>query len=207
MEEFRRASGFGEAMTLFDENPLPWVLEVTPQQPAGESIDTAAAGLTEWISAQDGVDFVQADFKWLQRLTRLLALGTRLPLVRRFAASLAAFYESSYVLLRPRNLLVALAIPVGLEGQVRPRSGLAIKHGIGCPNAPGTIDSDYRGELKVLMINLGSEPVSIGRGDRIAQLLIAPVARASSLATGGSLVLITVIAAVAVSHWPSASQI
>lgn len=72
-----------------------------------------------------------------------------------------------------------LAIPEGYEGQVRPRSGLALRHGIGMVNAPGTIDSDYRGEVKVLLINLGNEPVSIQRGDRIAQLVIAPVASAT----------------------------
>lgn len=72
----------------------------------------------------------------------------------------------------------ALAIPEGFEGQVRPRSGLAFRRGVGIINAPGTIDSDYRGELKVALINLGSQPVEIQRGDRIAQLIIAPVARA-----------------------------
>jgi dUTP pyrophosphatase len=76
---------------------------------------------------------------------------------------------------------LVLEIPQGYEGQVRPRSGLAIKHGLTVVNAPGTIDSDYRGELKVLLVNLGSDSVSIGRGDRIAQLLIAPVTRASFL--------------------------
>jgi dUTP pyrophosphatase len=74
---------------------------------------------------------------------------------------------------------LVLEIPEGYEGQVRPRSGLAIKAGLTVVNAPGTIDSDYRGELKVLLVNLGSEAVSIGRGDRIAQLLVAPVTRAS----------------------------
>ena len=77
----------------------------------------------------------------------------------------------------------AMALPSGYEAQIRPRSGLAVKHGIGIVNAPGTIDSDYRGELKVLMVNLGSEPVTIGRGDRIAQLLVAPVTRASFVET------------------------
>ena len=72
----------------------------------------------------------------------------------------------------------AIAIPQGYEGQVRPRSGLALKHGLSIPNAPGTIDSDYRGEVCVLVINLGGEPVRIAPGDRIAQLVIAPVARA-----------------------------
>lgn len=67
-----------------------------------------------------------------------------------------------------------LAIGNGYEGQVRPRSGLAIKHGLTVLNAPGTIDADYRGEVKVILINLGSEPVTIKRGDRIAQLVLAP---------------------------------
>jgi dUTP pyrophosphatase len=71
-----------------------------------------------------------------------------------------------------------LAIPEGYEGQVRPRSGLALRHGLTVLNAPGTIDADYRGEVQVLLINLGQEPVTIRPGDRIAQLVIAPVARA-----------------------------
>ena len=74
---------------------------------------------------------------------------------------------------------LALAIPDGYEVQVRPRSGLALKHGISVPNTPGTIDSDYRGELKVILINFGSEPFAIHRGDRVAQLVLAPVTRAS----------------------------
>ncbi len=74
---------------------------------------------------------------------------------------------------------LALAIPQGYEIQVRPRSGLALKHGITVPNAPGTIDSDYRGELKVILINLGSEPFVIVRGDRVAQLVLAPVVQAA----------------------------
>lgn len=73
----------------------------------------------------------------------------------------------------------ALAIPPGYEIQVRPRSGLALKHGITVPNTPGTIDSDYRGELKVLLINHGTEPFAIARGDRVAQLVLAPVVRAA----------------------------
>lgn len=72
---------------------------------------------------------------------------------------------------------LALAIPPGYEVQVRPRSGLALKHGITVPNTPGTIDSDYRGELKVILINHGPEPFVIRRGDRIAQLVLAPVTR------------------------------
>ncbi len=73
---------------------------------------------------------------------------------------------------------LALAIPPGYEIQVRPRSGLALKHGISVPNTPGTIDSDYRGELKVILINHGSQPFVIARGDRVAQLVLAPVTRA-----------------------------
>ncbi|HKR16185.1 dUTP diphosphatase [Rhizorhapis sp.] len=72
----------------------------------------------------------------------------------------------------------AVAIPHGYEIQVRPRSGLALKHGISVPNTPGTIDSDYRGELKIIMINHGSEPFPIRRGDRVAQIVPAPVQRA-----------------------------
>ena len=73
----------------------------------------------------------------------------------------------------------AVAIPPGYEIQVRPRSGLALKHGISVPNTPGTIDSDYRGELKVILINHGPEAFAIGRGDRIAQLVLAPVTQAA----------------------------
>lgn len=72
-----------------------------------------------------------------------------------------------------------IAIPEGFEVQVRPRSGLALKHGISVPNSPGTIDSDYRGELKVIVINHGSEPFPIRRGERIAQLVPAAVTQAS----------------------------
>ena len=73
----------------------------------------------------------------------------------------------------------SVAIPEGFEIQVRPRSGLALKHGITVPNTPGTIDSDYRGELKVILINHGAEAFAIARGDRIAQLVLAPVMRAA----------------------------
>ena len=72
----------------------------------------------------------------------------------------------------------AIAIPEGYEVQVRPRSGLALKHGITCLNTPGTIDHDYRGEVKVILANLGSEPFAIRRGERIAQLVPAPVLKA-----------------------------
>lgn len=85
------------------------------------------------------------------------------------------------ILLPGRRALVptglVFEIPEGFEGQVRPRSGLALKHGITCLNTPGTIDSDYRGEVKVLLINLGEEDFAVSRGLRIAQLVIAAVAR------------------------------
>lgn len=74
---------------------------------------------------------------------------------------------------------LAVAIPQGFEIQVRPRSGLALKHGITVPNTPGTIDSDYRGELKVILINLGNEAFAVQRGDRVAQLVLAPVVQAA----------------------------
>jgi dUTP pyrophosphatase len=73
---------------------------------------------------------------------------------------------------------IALAIPEGWEGQVRPRSGLAWRHGVTVLNSPGTIDSDYRGELQVPLVNLGQEPFTVSRGERIAQIVFAPVAAA-----------------------------
>lgn len=81
-----------------------------------------------------------------------------------------------------------LEIPEGLEGQIRPRSGLALRHGVTVANAPGTIDSDYRGEIAVALVNLSADPYTLRRGERIAQLIVAPVARvlleeASSLAS------------------------
>lgn len=92
------------------------------------------------------------------------------------------------VVLEPgRRMLIptgfCVALPPGYEGQVRPRSGLALRHGLTMLNTPGTIDSDYRGEIAVIAINLGHEPVTIGRGDRIAQLVIAPVVRARLVLT------------------------
>jgi len=73
---------------------------------------------------------------------------------------------------------ISIALPVGYEAQVRPRSGLAARHGISLLNAPGTIDSDYRGEVCMILINLGSEPFTVSRGDRVAQMIIAPVVQA-----------------------------
>ncbi len=84
------------------------------------------------------------------------------------------------VILQPgeRRLIptgLVLELPHGYEGQVRPRSGLALKHGVTVANAPGTIDSDYRGEVGVILIHLGDQPLTIERGDRVAQLMVAPV--------------------------------
>lgn len=90
---------------------------------------------------------------------------------------------SEPVVLKPgeRNLLAAgisIALPHGYEAQIRPRSGLALKHGLTCLNSPGTIDSDYRGEIKVILINHGNQDFTIARGERIAQMVIAPVIQA-----------------------------
>jgi dUTP pyrophosphatase len=74
---------------------------------------------------------------------------------------------------------IAIALPAGYEAQVRPRSGLARRHGVTCLNSPGTVDRDYRGEIQVILVNLGQEPFTVSRGDRIAQLVVAPVARAA----------------------------
>ena len=95
---------------------------------------------------------------------------------------LAAIKED--IVLKPSERIlvptgISIELPSGYEAQVRSRSGLAIKHGICCLNSPGTIDSDYRGEIKVILINLGSEPVTIKRSDRIAQLVIAPTVKAT----------------------------
>ena len=91
---------------------------------------------------------------------------------------------SQDVVLQPgeRTLVPAgfcIALPVGVEAQVRPRSGLAIRHGVTCLNSPGTIDADYRGPVSVILINHGSEPFTIRRGDRIAQMIVARVERAA----------------------------
>jgi dUTP pyrophosphatase len=97
---------------------------------------------------------------------------------------LAALPADAPLALRPggRALIptgIAIALPPGHEAQVRPRSGLATRHGLSVLNAPGTVDADYRGEVQVLLINLGDEAVTIARGMRIAQLVIAPVAQAT----------------------------
>jgi len=96
----------------------------------------------------------------------------------------AAVPEDEPLVLRPGSRFpvptgLAFALPPGFEGQVRPRSGLAFKHGVTCLNSPGTVDADYRGEVKVILINLGEEDFVIRRGERIAQLVIAPVVQAA----------------------------
>ncbi len=118
------------------------------------------------------------------KLTRL-SHGEGLPLPRYAtddAAGLDVTAAEELVLEPGRRHAVAtgfaIEIPHGYEVQVRPRSGLAMKHGITCLNTPGTIDSDYRGEVKVILVNLGQEPFAIRRGERIAQLVPAPVLRA-----------------------------
>ena len=115
--------------------------------------------------------------------------GAGLPLPRAQTAGsagmdlVAALPEGEPLVLAPRARAavptgLVMAIPMGFEGQVRPRSGLALKHGLTVANAPGTVDADYRGEVKVILINLGEEPVTLARGERIAQLVIAPVTSA-----------------------------
>jgi len=93
---------------------------------------------------------------------------------------LAAVEEAATLAPGERRLVptgIVLALPAGFEAQVRPRSGLALKHGVTVLNSPGTIDADYRGEVGVILVNLGQAPFKIARGDRIAQLVVAPVAR------------------------------
>jgi dUTP pyrophosphatase len=118
---------------------------------------------------------------------KLLPHGEGLPLPAYASAGaagidLAAAVDQSLTLNPEHRALVptgiAIALPEGYEGQVRPRSGLALKHGLTVLNSPGTIDCDYRGEVQVILANLGTEPVTIRRGDRIAQLVITPVTRA-----------------------------
>lgn len=116
-----------------------------------------------------------------------LAHGEELDLPR-YETALAAGCDVRAALVKPMVLRpgerfmvptgIAIALPPGWEAQMRPRSGLAARHGISCVNSPGTIDADYRGELKVILINHGSEDFTINRGDRIGQMVIAPVFQA-----------------------------
>jgi dUTP pyrophosphatase len=113
-------------------------------------------------------------------------LGGEMPLYQSSGASgldLASSEDTDVVIGPGARAMIetglSLEIPPGFEGQVRPRSGLASKHGITVLNAPGTIDSDYRGEVKVILVNLGEKEFIVRKGDRIAQLVFAPVARAT----------------------------
>ena len=122
---------------------------------------------------------------WFQRCDE----NPDLPLPRRMTEGSAGFDLRACVpepvTLEPgeRRLIPSgfrVALPDGCEGQIRPRSGLAVRHGLTLLNTPGTVDEDYRGEVKVLMINLGSQACTIHRGDRIAQMVVAPVVRAEA---------------------------
>lgn len=116
-----------------------------------------------------------------------LAEGEGLPLPRYMSddaagADLCAAVNEDLTLAPGARALVstgfAIALPQGFEAQVRPRSGLALRHGVTCLNSPGTIDADYRGPVSVVLANLGAQPFVVRRGDRIAQLVVAPVSRA-----------------------------
>jgi dUTP pyrophosphatase len=117
-------------------------------------------------------------------MRRVAQRGPPLPLPRyetAHAAGLDLRADEPFTLAPGERRLVptglAMEIPEGYEGQVRPRSGLAVRHGLSVVNAPGTIDADYRGEVQVLLVNHGSAPFAAERGERIAQLVVAPVAR------------------------------
>lgn len=123
------------------------------------------------------------------KITKLNSLAQIPAYATRHAAGmdLCAALEKP-ISLKPREIKLvptglALDIPLGYEGQIRPRSGLALKHGISIVNAPGTIDSDYRGEVGVILVNLGTNAFTINPGDRIAQLVISPVVRVCILET------------------------
>jgi dUTP pyrophosphatase len=119
------------------------------------------------------------------QVTRVGNRGEPLPLPRYMTAGAAGMdllADVDAVLQPMARMLVptglAFALPDGYEAQVRPRSGLAVKHGITCLNSPGTVDADYRGEISVCLINLGAEPFVLKRGERIAQMVVAPVLQA-----------------------------
>lgn len=151
-----------------------------------------AGGIGVGVSHAEAVGYVESQHKPTGPVLDVVVLahgqGLPLPAYETAGASAmdlrAAIPEGEVVTLRPgeRKLIptgLSFAIPTGFEAQVRGRSGLAIKHGIGLVNGLGTIDSDYRGETCVIMINHGQEAFSIQRGDRIAQLVIAPVVQAA----------------------------
>ena len=120
----------------------------------------------------------------------ILEAGAVRPQYRSDGAAGMDLCANADVVLQPmeRKLVptgVRVSIPAGYEGQVRPRSGLAIKHGLSLVNSPGTIDSDYRGEISLILVNLGQEKVELKRGERVAQLVICPVAHADLLVVDG----------------------
>ena len=131
-------------------------------------------------SAATGVDIA------IQRLPHGADLALPAPATDASAGGDLLAAVTDPVVLKPgeRALIptgIAIALPVGFEAQVRPRSGLAAKHGVTILNSPGTIDADYRGEIGVILVNLGEQAFTVSRGDRIAQLVIAPVSRAQWL--------------------------
>ncbi len=127
---------------------------------------------------------VAITFQWLEEADRSLGLPAYATEGAAGADLRANLPDRGTLVLAPggRALVptgLRLAIPEGYEVQIRPRSGLALKHGITLPNSPGTIDSDYRGALGVIVMNAGTEPFTIAHGDRIAQMIVAPVVRAT----------------------------
>jgi len=136
---------------------------------------------------------VNDDFSPVQVLIRRIEPGSDLPLPARATEGSSGLdlraSISDPVVLPPggRALIgtgVAIALPAGTEAQIRPRSGLAAKHGVTLLNSPGTVDSDYRGEIRVVVVNLGEAPFTIRRGDRIAQMVVARTASARLLEVG-----------------------
>jgi len=120
-----------------------------------------------WLPHGDGLDLPAYETKQAAGMDIRAAVPADSPVV--LEAGARALIETGF----------AMALPPGFEAQIRPRSGLAIKHGITCLNTPGTIDADYRGEVKVILINLGHDPFTINRGDRIAQMVVSPVVQAT----------------------------
>lgn len=136
------------------------------------------------VAAPDSGADVQVAFKRLDERAVMPAYHSALAAGLDLTACLPRAGMGERVTIEPQQIVkiplgFACAIPAGFEGQVRPRSGLSTKHGISLPNAPGTIDADYRGEMFIALINLGKEAYTVQHGDRIAQLVIAPVVRAA----------------------------
>lgn len=130
------------------------------------------------------------DNRYMEKSVRIEYTGEKAPHYASEGAAGADLYaclETAYTIKSRESFLVPtglkIALPEGYEAQVRPRSGLALRHGITVLNSPGTIDSDYRGEIKILLINLGTQDFILQPGERIAQLVIAPVVRAAFIKT------------------------